>query len=53
MKAATKNLASQLVMQKVGMKYEKDAHYDNRDLVYYVQSLSKWQPDDSVYILWN
>ena len=40
-------------MQKVGMKYEKDAHYYNRDVIYYVLSRLQWQPDDSLYILWN
>lgn len=29
------NLASRRVMEKVGMKYEKDAHYYDTDVVYY------------------
>jgi RimJ/RimL family protein N-acetyltransferase len=33
------NLASQRVMQKVGMTFEKNAHYYNTDVVYY--SISK------------
>ena len=33
--ARPENLASQRVMQKVGMKFEKNAHYYNSDVVYY------------------
>lgn len=33
--AKLENIASQRVMQKVGMKYEKNAHYYNSDVVYY------------------
>ena len=33
--AKPENIASQRVMQKVGMKYEKNAHYYNSDVVYY------------------
>ncbi|NEO29512.1 MAG: GNAT family N-acetyltransferase [Symploca sp. SIO3C6] len=33
--AKPENLASRRVMEKVGMKYEKDAHYYDSDVVYY------------------
>jgi ribosomal-protein-alanine N-acetyltransferase len=33
--ARPENIASQRVMQKVGMKYEKNAHYYETDVVYY------------------
>jgi ribosomal-protein-alanine N-acetyltransferase len=36
--AKPENIASQRVMQKVGMKYEKNAHYYNTDVVYYALS---------------
>lgn len=36
--AKPENIASQRVMQKVGMKYEKNAHYYNSNVVYYALS---------------
>lgn len=36
--AKPENIASQRVMQKVGMKYQKNAHYYNSDVVYYALS---------------
>lgn len=36
--AKPQNIASQRVMQKVGMKYEKNAYYYNTDVVYYALS---------------
>lgn len=45
------NQASQLVMQKAGLKYEKNAQYYNRDCVYYAIARQDWQLDDSFYIL--
>lgn len=36
--ARPENIASQRVMQKVGMKYEKNAHYYNSNVVYYALS---------------
>lgn len=36
------NIASQRVMQKVGMKFEKNAHYYNTDVVYYAISKSEF-----------
>lgn len=37
--AKPENLASRRVMEKVGMKYEKDAHYYDSDVVYYSVTL--------------
>jgi ribosomal-protein-alanine N-acetyltransferase len=48
---APTNLASQRVMQKVGMKYEKDARYYEKDCAYYTISRQEWQADESLYIL--
>jgi RimJ/RimL family protein N-acetyltransferase len=45
------HLASRRVMEKIGMKYEKDAHFYNLDVVYYALARSTWQVDDSFYIL--
>jgi ribosomal-protein-alanine N-acetyltransferase len=33
--AKHENIASRRVMEKLGMKYEKDAYYYNNDVVYY------------------
>jgi len=49
--AKPENIASVRVIQKVGMKYEKNAHYYDVDVVYYALLRSAWQPEDSVYIL--
>lgn len=49
--AKPENIASIRVIQKVGMTYEKDAHYYGVDVVYYALSRSAWQPEDSLYIL--
>ncbi|MBN3960395.1 MAG: GNAT family N-acetyltransferase [Nostoc sp. NMS8] len=49
--AHPENIASVRVIQKLGMKYEKDASYYGHDVVYYAISRTEWQPDDSVYIL--
>jgi ribosomal-protein-alanine N-acetyltransferase len=49
--AAPTNFASQRVMLKVGMKYEKNAFLYNRKVVYYAISRQEWQGEDSVYIL--
>lgn len=42
--ARPENLASQRVMQKVGMKFEKNAHYYNSDVVYYAISHTDYYP---------
>lgn len=49
--AAPTNLASQRVMQKIGLKYDKNVHYYGKDYVYYTISQQDWQPNDSLYIL--
>lgn len=41
--AHPQNIASQRVMQKVGMEYEKDAYYYDTNVVYYVLSRQNWQ----------
>lgn len=48
---APEHLASRRVMEKAGLKYEKDAHFYNLDVVYYALWREGWQPDDSLYIL--
>jgi ribosomal-protein-alanine N-acetyltransferase len=48
---APEHLASRRVMEKAGLKYEKDAHFYNSDVVYYALARKAWQPDDSLYIL--
>jgi ribosomal-protein-alanine N-acetyltransferase len=45
------HLASRRVMEKAGLKYEKDAHFYNLDVVYYALRRQTWQPDDFLYIL--
>lgn len=49
--AIPENIASRRVMEKVGMKYEKDANYYNTNVVYYTISSTEYQPDNSLYIL--
>ncbi len=48
---APEHTASRRVMEKVGMKYEKDAHFYNLDVIYYAISRQAWQPGNSLYIL--
>lgn len=48
---APEHLASRHVMEKAGLKYEKDAYFYNLDVVYYAIAQEAWQPDDSWYIL--
>lgn len=45
--AKPENIASIRVIQKVGMKYQKNAHYYGHDVVYYAISRSEWQLDNS------
>ncbi|MBI3963346.1 MAG: GNAT family N-acetyltransferase [Deinococcus sp.] len=49
--AKAEHIASQRVMIKVGMKYEKNARFYNLDVVYYAISRSTYQPDGSLYVL--
>ena len=43
--ARPENIASQRVMQKVGMKYEKNARYYKSDVAYYSISRSQYPPE--------
>ena len=45
--ALTTNLASQRVMQKAGLKYEKQAHYYNLEVAYYSINREDYQPENS------
>ncbi|MFN6569847.1 GNAT family N-acetyltransferase [Dendronalium sp. ChiSLP03b] len=49
--AHPQNVASVRVIQKVGMKYQKNARFYNSDVVYYAVTRKEWHPDDSLYIL--
>jgi RimJ/RimL family protein N-acetyltransferase len=40
--ALPENIASIRVIQKVGMKYQKDAHFYNLDVVYYSITRAEW-----------
>ncbi len=42
------NIASQRVMEKVGMKYKKEAHYYQANVVYYAIYRNKYQLDNSL-----
>jgi hypothetical protein len=48
------NTGSQLVMQRVGMRYDKTEHYKDAlydgDMVYYVVSREEYQRDDAPYL---
>lgn len=41
--AKSENIASRRVMEKVGMKYEKDAYYYNNNVVYYSSTREAYQ----------
>jgi RimJ/RimL family protein N-acetyltransferase len=41
--AQPENIASRRVMEKVGMKYERDAYFYNKDVVYYAISRDVYQ----------
>lgn len=43
--AKPENIASVRVIQKVGMKYEKNAHHYGVDVIYYAVSRGEWQSD--------
>lgn len=45
------NVGSYRVMEKAGMRYEKEAYYYDRDVLYYAISRAEYQPDASPYIL--
>jgi RimJ/RimL family protein N-acetyltransferase len=48
---APEHTASRRVMEKGGLKYEKNARFYDLDVVYYAISRSEWQPDNFLYIL--
>lgn len=43
------NIASQRVLEKLGLKYEKDARYYNTDVKYYGIAREAYEPDGSFY----
>ncbi|MBV6625710.1 MAG: GNAT family N-acetyltransferase [Rivularia sp. (in: Bacteria)] len=43
--ASPKHIASRRVMEKAGLKYDKDAHFYKIDVVYYSILRENWQPD--------
>ncbi len=43
--ASPKHIASRRVMEKAGLKYEKDAHFYKIKVVYYSIHRENWQPD--------
>lgn len=45
------NMGSRRVMEKAGLKYEKDAFYFKVDCMYYAINRGEYQPDDSLYVL--
>lgn len=45
------NLASRRVMEKLGMRYERDARYYNADVVYYAITRAEFQPGSAPYTL--
>ena len=49
--ALTHNLASQRVMQKAGLKYEKQAYFYNLEVAYYSLNREDYQLDNSFYRL--
>ncbi|MEH2393149.1 MAG: GNAT family N-acetyltransferase [Nostoc sp.] len=48
---APENIASRRVMEKCGLKYQRNAQFYNLDVVYYTLARSEWRSDDSLYIL--
>ncbi|NEP39593.1 MAG: GNAT family N-acetyltransferase, partial [Okeania sp. SIO2H7] len=43
--AQPKNIASRRVMEKVGMKYEKEANYYQTNVIYYTILSKEYQPN--------
>lgn len=43
------NIASQRVLEKLKLKYEKDAHYYNTEVKYYAIAREAYEPDGSFY----
>lgn len=49
--AHPENIAWRQVMEKVGMKYEKEADYYHTNVVYYAISSKEYQHDSLLYVL--
>ncbi|WP_293139811.1 GNAT family N-acetyltransferase [Okeania sp. SIO3I5] len=49
--AQPENIASQKVMEKLAIKYEKDANYYQINMVYYKIFRKEYHPDSSLYVL--
>jgi ribosomal-protein-alanine N-acetyltransferase len=49
--AVPENIASRRVMEHLGFAYEKDAHYFGLDLAYYVLPDTRFQRDDSLFVM--
>ncbi len=47
---APANLASQRVLAKAGLKYERDARFYNLDVRYHAIRYQDWRPDDSAFL---
>ncbi len=45
------NTGSRRVMEKAGLRYEKDAHYYNQDCVYYAINREDYQPDPAPFLI--
>lgn len=45
------NISSQRVLEKLGLRYTKDAHHYDTDLMYYEISKAGYQPDSAEYLL--
>jgi RimJ/RimL family protein N-acetyltransferase len=44
------NLASQRVLEKIGLRYVRNARFYNSDVKYYAITRNEFEPDDSTYI---
>ncbi len=49
--AVPENVASRRVMEHLGFRYEKDAHYFGLDLAYYILPHERFHPDDSFFLV--
>jgi RimJ/RimL family protein N-acetyltransferase len=49
--AVPENSASRRIMEKLGMRYEKNVHHNGCDLVYYAIGRDEFHPGDSFYRL--
>ena len=49
--AMPENAPSRRIMEKLGMRYEKNGHFYNHELVYYAINRESFHPEDSFYLL--